>query len=686
MADNKPTANFYDNLGGINLKASEYAVGRAQFLDIRNMDFDVPNALNKRPGSTLATTGQAASGPINSLFEFVKLTGESYIVYGSNTAMFYLNVNTPTVLDTGWTNGQPTDMLTFVNRLWLANGQKFDWWTGLTLSPTGLNTPSTQLQANYQNASSGATWVLIGGATHIINGVLTFPSFTCRGVYVAYSYLRTDGYVGPADFLRDARNVAYTTFGAIATSGAEYFNSYTLLAGFTVPTGQGITSISIWVATDTVTDLSTKDLSVGNVQAGALGYYDASTGAAHSAMSITLKPSADLSRFQLYTTIPISSLTARSVYEPFTASANITMFCSAFSINHASFSIVAPAQLGFSGMVGNFFGTYTPKYIEVNQNIMFMAGFSSAPSVVWFSELGDPENVLPENFFEVRTNDGDRVYAMKAYNNYVLIMKETSFHKLIGNSADNFQLVQLSDQYGCISDKTVVEYSQKLVWLDRKGVMRFDGASWEIISTPVEDVFRRMNVANAKENACAVHWPDRNQIWFGIPLDNSTKNNITVVWDYLVDAWTFFDGFNPAAFAPVKGYNARSTTWRGDYSGMIYYHGDVFYGDNGQGITCIARPHWDKWQGEHSTSLWRRLFLDVNTASGITGAITGKVFSNYDSSTVQATFTMYQNQFQSRAEMGVNGKAVTAEFAHFSASLPLLINGYSWAKRTLRNV
>ena len=42
MADNKPTSAFYNLLGGINQKASEYAVGRAQFLDIRNMDFDVP--------------------------------------------------------------------------------------------------------------------------------------------------------------------------------------------------------------------------------------------------------------------------------------------------------------------------------------------------------------------------------------------------------------------------------------------------------------------------------------------------------------------------------------------------------------------------------------------------------------------------------------------------------------------
>lgn len=681
MADRKPTAGFYDNLGGVNQKASQYAVGRAQFLDIRNMDFDVPNALQKRPGSTQAIVGQGASGPINSLFEFVKLTGESYIVYGSDTAMFYLATNTATLLDTGWNNGQPTDMLTFVNKLWMCNGQKFDWWTGVTFAPAGMVSPPTVLRRDSSAGSPGGSYFLVGGATHI--WWASGSTYTLRNVYVAYSYLRSDGYIGPANFLSGAKGLVSGVLDLPSVPNAsDFFTYYTLMAGFTVPTGQGITAISIWVAVDTLTDQSPIDPVFGRI--GSLGY-QAGGGLHSNYMSVTLIANADLSRFNLYTTIPTSALFAKSIIDPYTIS-SVTMWCSGINANFAALNVVATGGYGFSGMNGNFFATYIPKYIEVNQNVMFMAGFSSAPSVVWFSELGIPEFVEPESFFEVRTNDGDRIYGQKAYNNYILIFKETSFHKVIGDSAENFQLIQLSDQYGCISDKSIIEFNEKLVWIDRKGVMQFDGAGWRIISGAVEDTFRRMNISAAKEKACSVHWPDRNQIWFGIPLDSSTQNNLTVVWDYLVDGWTFFDGFNAAAFAPVKGYLSRQTTWRGDYSGMIFYHGDVFYGDNGQGITCTARPHWDKWQGEHSTNIWRRLFLDVGTATGITGVITGKVYSNYDNATVQATYSMYQSQFQSRAEMGVVGKAVTTEWAHYSASLPLLVNGYSWAKRNLRNV
>mgnify|MGYP003488072531 FL=1 len=316
---------------------------------------------------------------------------------------------------------------------------------------------------------------------------------------------------------------------------------------------------------------------------------------------------------------------------------------------------------------------------------MFLAGFSNAPSNVFFSDVGAPESIQPENFFEVRTNDGDRVLATKTYANQMIIMKENSFHKVIGDSPENFELIEVSTRYGCLSNKTVIEYEQRLVWLDKKGILEYNGANYDIISTPVEDIFRRMNVEAAKEKAVAIHEIYRNQIWFGIPIDGSTQNNITVVYDYLVKAWTFFEGFNPASFAFIKQDLSKATVWRGSYSGMIYYHGASFLGDNGQGISCVIRPHWDK-NKENETWIWRRFFADVGTVTGLTGTLTGRVFSNYDNTTVQATFSMYQDAFQSRAEIGVPAKSVTVELGHYSASLPLLFNGYSWAKRFLRNV
>lgn len=672
----------------------------AQFLDIRNMDFEVPNALQKRPGSTFALgSSNGTSGPISSLFEFIKLNGESYIVCGSDTAMFYIANNAYTILSPGWTNGQPTDMLTFVNRLWMANGQNWQWFDGSLNFPAGLpiqlhdtiadiggggNPRDYVFNPTATDSASGGSYWLVNGATHIDSGTTLI---VVRGLYMAYTYLRSGTYESPADFQLTARNLNTVLPG----NGVELLTSLNsgtskFIGGFTVPSGQGINALNIYFAEDTATLTSEAMLISGQgiVPTGNLGWMVANGGltGAHR-MSITLKPDADLSRFYLWTTIPTANLflTNNTLATYYTFGTFIPQ--STFAPLYDS---VPPAAYAFSGMPFAFFDTNIPKYIEINQNRMFLSGMSNSPSTVWFSELGEPESYLPESSFEVRTNDGDRVLGIQAYNNQLVVMKENSFHKVIGDSSDNYRLVQVSDQYGCLSQKTIIQYDQKCFWLDKKGILEYNGANHTIVTGSIESIFKRMNLSVAREKAVGVHNIYRNQLWWGIPIDGATQNNLTVVYDYVVNAWTFFDGFNPSSFAMVKGALSKPTTWRGDYSGLVHFTGDSFLSDSGRGITCLALTHFENIGGENQTSLWRRLFLDNQVATGLTGVINCQVFSNYQTSTPNVTFSAYQSTFQTRVEMGVQAKSIALQISHSSASLPLLIDGYGWANRPLRNV
>lgn len=669
----KPVQTNYRNMGGINQKASEYSLDKTQFLNLSNLDFDTPNALSKRPGSTQAISA-GTSGPISSLFEYQRLDGSSAVIVGSDTAMFYIGGGGLTLLDTGWNNGQPTDMLTFVNKLWLANGQKFMWQAtlGTSLTPAGLPIQTSSLDPAAQSGSTASAFSVFGytmGAyTSLTQGARVY-------LYGAYSFVRSDGYQGPLNSITTAVKVSPFAIGLQpdggtywqGASGGNYGVDIPLLIGgiTSPPSGYGITALALYFLIDTGVGLSMINSNVNT---------KTSLGGVPFPNYISLREGADPTNFKFFTLIPYSSPTLSIVGASFWPSGGVA--------NGGGVALPASA---FSLMTFGWFNTFAPKYIEVNQNSMFSSGFSQAPSQLWFSEIGAPEVIEPEYNIEVRTNDGDRIYGIKAFNNQLIVLKQNSFHKVIGDSPDNYELVELSLEYGCISDKTICEYREMLVWLDQKGILQYNGSSWDIISTPVEDLFRRMNLAVAKEKACAVHQLYRNQIWFGIPVGETTQNNFTVVYDYLVEAWTFFEGFNPASFALIQGGLSKPTVWRGDYSGLVHYHGESMYSDNGAGITCLMRPHWDKLS-ENETWVWRRFFLDIATASGVTGVMNGQLYSNYNASTVQATFAMYQDQFQSRAEFGVPAKSVTGDFSHFSASLPLLINGFTWARRFLRNV
>ncbi len=708
MADNKPTTNYYKNLGGVNAKASLYELSIAQFLNLRNVDFDVPNALSKRPGSSLYSS-QSLSGPVLGLFEFQKLlnvTGQvpnDFIMANANGNVFY---NTPnaatlptafTLLSQNYGATQPVDFLTFANKVWMANGTKWEQWNGSTVLPAGLpvqlgvtgialdGSGGDELWSSYlfnknrNRGTGGNSYMLVNGATMIFAG--SGAALRLRGVYLAYSYNRLDGYGGPADFLATARNIVDS---GTSSNGAEFFSEFPFVIGFSAPSGRGVTSLSIWLAEDTVTQNSLEEIpGVGQVNAGVLGWQ--TSYANLRCMSYTLKPTADLSRFWLFTTIPTSNLFTTIVTGSNGVSAIAFGITLSFGQTFAFYDGQPQPGFAFSAIAGDFFSSFIPKYIDINQNRMFVSGFSSLPSSFSWSEVGAPETYDIENFVEVRTNDGDRIFGQTSFNNQYLVFKENSFHRLIGDSTDNYQLVQISDQYGCLSNKSIVQYDQKCLWLDRKGIVEYNGANHTIVSTAVEGIFRRMNVTAAKERAVGVHHKYRNQIWWGIPIDGSTVNNLTVVYDYLVNGWTFFDGFNPSSFAIITGALTRQTAWRGDYTGFVHFTGESFFNDSGSGISCVIGTRFEA-SGENNTWIWRRFFLDVATATGLTGVLNGKVFSDYNQSTVQATFQMYQNSFQSRAEMGVVGKAVAAEVGHFSASLPLLINGYSWTRRGLRNL
>src|SRR4029079_11327832 len=137
------------------------------------------------------------------------------------------------------------------------------------------------------------------------------------------------------------------------------------------------------------------------------------------AMSVTLKPGADLSRFWLYTIAPLSSL-----FDPVDFGVPVAAKAMTILPSFNNYTGIATGTGGFTGMQFGWFDTNTPKYIEVNQNSMFYAGFSNTPSTVWFSELGTPELIEPESAIEVRTNDGDRIYATAAYNNQLIVLKQ----------------------------------------------------------------------------------------------------------------------------------------------------------------------------------------------------------------------------------------------------------------------
>lgn len=332
----------------------------------------------------------------------------------------------------------------------------------------------------------------------------------------------------------------------------------------------------------------------------------------------------------------------------------------------------------------SLFFTLAPKYMEIYNNQLFMAGFSSMLSTVYWSEIGEPQNIDPTFFAEFRTNDGDRITGLKTYAGSLVVTKRKSFHRLTGDNPDNFTIQEISDQYGCLSNRTLIQWENFLWFLDEKGIIQYNGANIDVISAKIQPIFDTMNIDAAIDNAVGVYDRQRNELWFSVPCNGATYNNCTVVFDTIVKAWTKYEGFNPSALAYPRGRLEKNVPFYGGYTGNIFNFGASYLGDNGNSITCLIKTHFLAARQQTNESQYRRFYLDVDPIVGFTQAISVDFMSNYGSSVV-ASRTMYQNPFQSRVDFGIPARSIQASIYHNSATIALKVNGFAFTSRFQRD-
>lgn len=334
----------------------------------------------------------------------------------------------------------------------------------------------------------------------------------------------------------------------------------------------------------------------------------------------------------------------------------------------------------------NLYFTLAPRYLEIYNNQLFMAGFSSQLSTVYWSNIGEPEGVDPTFFAEFRTNDGDRVSGMKTYNGSLIVTKEKSFHRVTGDNPDNFALQEISDEYGCISNRAMVVWENVLWFLDSsKGIVQYNGAQIDVVSTKLEDTFRSMNVSAARDNAVAIHNRSANEVWFAIPCNGATVNNCIVVYDYVAQDWTTYEGVNVSSLTTAQGNLSLKAPFVGGYSGSIGYYHASLCSDFGAAITClIVTPSLAKL-GQTAETQYRRFYLNLDPVPGTSQPITINLKTNYGSS-IALSRTMYQSPFQSRIDFGLPARSIQAEIIHSSATMPLRVFGYTFVGRFQRDV
>lgn len=717
MADYKKLkTEVYEMTGGINTKASPYVNSPNEFRSIVNMNFSTPGALTKRPGSTnyVGTTfvGATTTSQILGGAHFESSKNNYYaIVFADRNNLYTSDTNFPsntypTLFPNGISNliatglSTPTDsvlsFISYADRIFYANGLRFrrtgGFGCGVSLGASiSIDVDTQQLFGDYRN---------------------TLPYPLTIGTEISGTYL-----IGGGSLIGVRYATFISSFGNLLTDFVPYDQAHhTAIEDGKPPFIPGLSGYHSF-------SFAFED------ELGNIGPVGAAFGGSIFFNGITFNCVKIYANLNAYSSFQDAIAGGAKYLDIFRSlSDGKTRFLAAkFPLKdylyHIGLSGADPTyQVYFNDP---YEGTQDlaltlpepssmnmqdswPRYLEIYNNQLFVAGTKGGivtysdfgnetgryiyppttdvlnQSTILWSDIGAPTQFSPENFAEVRTSDGDRITGLKAYAGSLIITKERSFHRLSGSDPTNFLLQEVSAQYGCLSNQAMVVWENKLWFLDQKGICEYNGANIQIVSNKVQPIFDAMNIAAAREFACAIHYKQQNEVWFAIPTDGASYNNTIVVFDYLTNVWTVYKGLNPSAMFNADGVLSYHRPFLTGYTGSLRYMDPALYSDAGAGITCQIETRFLADSGQTTERQYRRFYLNVDPA-GTSQAISVDFRTNFGSS-IMLSRTMYQSPFQSRIDFGLSARSIQAIISHYSATLPFKVNGFSFESRYQRAV
>lgn len=203
--------------------------------------------------------------------------------------------------------------------------------------------------------------------------------------------------------------------------------------------------------------------------------------------------------------------------------------------------------------------------------------------------------------FTINQGGNDEVVSVVPWtmNEFLIMMRNSIFYLNVGSnryatgdglSTDAF-LQTMSVDVGCAARRSAVQVAGGVVFLSDTGVyflqpqqvgaaegMRLTTLS-EPLSAPINDVIERIN-RNHVSKAVGIYWNSR--YYLAVPLDNSTKNNAVLVYNFVLKSWESVDVY-PSEFDVFEFVVAKKGTQRRLYAI-----------DTNDGVFLMEENDWDE--------------------------------------------------------------------------------------------
>jgi hypothetical protein len=170
--------------------------------------------------------------------------------------------------------------------------------------------------------------------------------------------------------------------------------------------------------------------------------------------------------------------------------------------------------------------------------------------------------------FTINDGSSDTLVAICPWtlNEFVIFMRNSIFYAAAGVGANSIgdpaqendsYIKSLASDIGCIAKGSIVQAGGGIIFLSDNGVYILNPAGAgngaantpegmrlltlaEPLSAPISDIIGRINF-NAVDKAVAAYW--ENRYYLSVPLDDSLKNNVVLVYNFINKAWESVDTY-----------------------------------------------------------------------------------------------------------------------------------------------
>lgn len=346
----------------------------------------------------------------------------------------------------------------------------------------------------------------------------------------------------------------------------------------------------------------------------------------------------------------------------------------------------------------DIFDGATPAFGAVFRGRIVFGGDPDHPHRLWtprpgtYNNFDNSENTV--DAFDVDAGYRGKLTGVKSLtDDFLVIYKEGAIRRLQGISpfgagAEQFQLRDVTDAFGCIAPRTLVGNDVEHYFLAEDGLRQlrpienYGDIDPQQPTYPIQPLVNDWNFSpNVIADACAVIDKATKQIWLSVPGGGKTTNNKLLNYDIITKTIDFRgDDEIPASYLAYVNRRVCS----GDYDGQIHDHGAT----NSYAGGLISSEWLGKYIAHHGVGAFKRykklmLFADANSGGDVIvqwsilqedTPITESSTETIDSGTLwdnalweQAVWSAGQNKIFHLTNLG-RGQAIALKFVNASAT------------------